>query len=49
MIVTYCYALVCEGVIVSSRQMSKFSAISWQEQVTFNEMMSALYQTNMLR
>ena len=27
-------------------QMNSFSAISWREQVTFNEMMSALYLTN---
>jgi len=35
---------VSESVKVVERQMSNISAISWREQVTFNEMiMSALY------
>ena len=38
-----------EGVIVSSRQMSNFSAISWQEQVTFNEMMYVLSKMSVTR
>jgi len=33
-------------VIVVLHQMSNFSAITWREQVTFDEMMSALYRNN---
>ena len=32
--------------IVVLHQMSNFSAITWREQVTFDEMMSALYRNN---
>ena len=37
-------------VAVAEHQISNFSAVSWQEQITFAEtmLMSALYYTNML-
>jgi hypothetical protein len=37
-------------VVVAEHQISNFSAVSWQEQITFVEtmLMSALYYTNML-
>jgi hypothetical protein len=40
--------VLSELVIVVEHQMNNFSAISWREQVTFDEMMkmSTLYQTN---
>jgi len=45
-----CLGRVSERVIVALRQLSKFSVISWREQVNFHEMMmmSALYRPTRL-